>query len=363
IALITAALLISVISIGLQWKMFVWWPWLVPVFIQLPLAYAFSFYARRKMKPIAQPVPASGLEIASPLGVTLHSAVTKVTPEQPLVSGTPEIPDHTLLRCVGRGAYGEVWLARDVLGQFHAVKIVYRARFASDGPYEREFKGLQNFTPISRLHPGWVHILHVGRNDKAGYFFCIMEVADDETSGQRFDPATYTPKTLSGMVTKQGRLPLVECVEIGIALTSALEHLHKYSLIHRDIKPSNVIFAHGAPKFADIGLVTEFRSESHDVSFLGTEGYIAPEGPGSPSADIYSLGKLLYEIAMGRDRREFPEPPTTLLEKSESPDWTAFMEILYKACAIQPLSRYASASAMLPGLQKIKCGWDKAPVS
>src|SRR6266851_4784274 len=74
----------------------------------------------------------------------------------------PAIPDHELLRRVGKGAYGEVWLARSALGAYRAVKIVYRASFPDERPYEREFRGIQKFEPISRTHDSQVDILHVG---------------------------------------------------------------------------------------------------------------------------------------------------------------------------------------------------------
>jgi hypothetical protein len=54
----------------------------------------------------------------------------------------PPIPDHTLIRCIGEGACGEVWLARSALGTLRAVKIIYRSRFKDDRPYEREFDGI-----------------------------------------------------------------------------------------------------------------------------------------------------------------------------------------------------------------------------
>src|SRR5439155_14517365 len=91
----------------------------------------------------------------------------------------PQIPDHELLRCVGQGSYGEVWLARNVLGDYRAVKVIYRDKFEHERPYEREFEGIQKFEPISRLHDSQVDILHVGRNDAAGYFYYVMELADD----------------------------------------------------------------------------------------------------------------------------------------------------------------------------------------
>src|SRR5438046_826906 len=94
-------------------------------------------------------------------------------------SAPPQIPDHELLRRVGEGAYGEVWLARNVMGTYRAVKIVYRRSFSDERPYEREFAGIKRFEPISRAHASQVDILHVGRNDQAGYFYYVMELADD----------------------------------------------------------------------------------------------------------------------------------------------------------------------------------------
>ena len=101
-------------------------------------------------------------------------------------------------------------------------------------------------------------------------------------------------------------MPIDSAIRIGISLTQSLEVLHRAGLIHRDIKPSNVIFIRREPKLADVGLVAE---ASEAKSIVGTNGFIAPEGPTSARADIFSLGKLLYEIATGMDRLEFPQLP------------------------------------------------------
>src|SRR5213594_321057 len=108
---------------------------------------------------------------------------------------------------------------------------------------------------------------------------------------------TYAPKTLGTVVQQRGRLPPTECVRFGLNLTLALGHLHRHGLIDRDIKPPNIIFVQGIPKLADIGLVTTFDDT---CSFVGREGFIAPEGPTSPRADLFSLGKVLYEISTGK---------------------------------------------------------------
>jgi eukaryotic-like serine/threonine-protein kinase len=206
----------------------------------------------------------------------------------------PPIPDHVLLRRIGAGSYGEVWLAKNVLGAYRAVKIVHRATFPSERPYEREFEGIRNYEPISRTHAGLVNVLHVGRDALAECFFYVMEVADDMTGKPVSNPDTYLPRTLHAELKKRGRFDAAESAEIIAQLAAALAHLHRHGLIHRDIKPANIIFVNGAPKFADIGLVTGLGGKA---TLVGTEGYLAPEGPGSAAADIFSLGKVKISAA------------------------------------------------------------------
>src|SRR6266545_471901 len=98
----------------------------------------------------------------------------------PLPRAGPPIPDYELLRPIGRGAYGEVWLARNVTGSWVALKIVHRSAFDHDRPFEREFEGIKRFEPISRSDPSQVAILHVGSGE--GFFYYVMELADDAES-------------------------------------------------------------------------------------------------------------------------------------------------------------------------------------
>src|SRR6185436_790269 len=106
-----------------------------------------------------------------------------LTPEPSSMASAPLVPDHELIRLIGRGSYGEVWLARSAVGTCRAVKIVYEKTFRHIRPFEREFNGVQKFEPISRLHDGLMDILQIGRNDAGGYFYCVMELADDVVSG------------------------------------------------------------------------------------------------------------------------------------------------------------------------------------
>ncbi|HEY5911217.1 MAG TPA: serine/threonine-protein kinase [Verrucomicrobiae bacterium] len=314
----------------------------------------------------------------------------------------PQIPDHELSQPIGRGAYGLVWLARNVMGTLRAVKVVHRHDFGDEHPFEREFKGIQKFEPISRSHPGLINILQIGRNDAEGYFYYVMELGDpagnpkSETrnpketrtpnaeaatestqvrasdfelrSNFEFRPSTlrspdrlgtedgsdlYTPRTVRHDLQVRGRLPAGECVELGLALTSALAHLHQRGLVHRDIKPSNIIFVGGQPKLADIGLVTEAGDSQ---SIVGTEGYLAPEGPGTPQADLFSLGKVLYEVSTGQDRRQFPDLPVELKEWPDAPGLRQLNEVVLAACAKDLARRYRSAEEMHADLARLQAG-------
>ncbi|MBI3418210.1 MAG: tetratricopeptide repeat protein [Verrucomicrobia bacterium] len=273
----------------------------------------------------------------SPDDETLGSTVA----EGPRVRA--QIPNHQLLRCIGEGSYGEVWIARSVTGTYRAVKIVYRRNFEDDRPYEREFKGILRFEPISREHDGQVDILHVGRDDQAGYFFYVMELADDLHTGQEIKPDIYFPKTLKSVLAQRGRLPFAETLQMGIKLTAALEHLHQHNLVHRDIKPSNIIFINGAPKLADIGLVADI---SEARSFVGTEGFIPPEGPGRVQADLYSLGKVLYQICLAQKGKNFPELPDDFEQLPDKDRLLELNEVILKACENDLEVRYQSATEM-----------------
>jgi eukaryotic-like serine/threonine-protein kinase len=335
------------IIVALAARYHVWFPWTVIAFGQIPVALAWSLLCHFHRLKFEKEVLEGTLAETSRV---IEAARSKTpAPETGLT-----IPDHTLIRCVGKGAYGEVWLARNAIGAFHAVKIVRRRDFPNDEPYEREFKGIQKFMPISRSHPGFVNVLHVGRNDTTGSFFYIMEAADDRTSGQRIDPESYAPKTLATELTARGQLSPEECLRLGLSLSSALEHLHRQQLIHRDIKPGNIIYVNGEPKFADIGLVTEQRNEMKDVSLVGTEGYIPPQGVGTPAADIYALGKVLYEACMGRDRRNFPEVPTQVWEQSEDGLLRQLNAVIGKACEAAPDAGFRSAGELHAALLKLR---------
>ena len=291
----------------------------------------------------------------------------------------PPIPDHEIIARIGGGSYGEVWLARSVTGALRAIKVIWRSHFASNRPYEREFHGIVQFEPISRSHPGVVNVLHVGRDDAAGCFFYVMELADAEgnaisesaisrpvpegpaapMSTEPLNPGSpmtgYSPRTLASELKFRARLPVTDVVSLGVQLAGALGHLHRNGLVHRDVKPSNIIFVQGQAKLADVGLVTGVHEEP---SFVGTEGFIPPEGPGSERADIFALGRLLYEVATGKNRCDFPCLPDDLdrWPAGEREGLIELNQVLARACAPEAKHRHGNAAELAGDLNLILAG-------
>jgi len=89
---------------------------------------------------------------------------------------------------------------------------------------------------------------------------------------------------------------------------------------------------------------------------VGTDGYIPPEGPGTPQADLYSLGKVLYECVTGKDRLDFPELPADWRIRPDLDQLLEFNEILTKACDSEPNRRYQTAGQMRTELESLQSG-------
>ena len=114
----------------------------------------------------------------------------------------------------------------------------------------------------------------------------------------------------------------------------------------------NIIFVDRRPKLADIDLVTDLSPHT-EVSRLGTEGYMAPEGPGTAAGDVFSLGRILYVALTGKGPDQAPELPTRI---ASQPDCDLFLElnqISCKACEYDVRRRYSTAGLMQADLQAV----------
>lgn len=280
----------------------------------------------------------------------------------------PRIPDHELLREIGRGSYGEVWLARNIMGALRAVKVVRRGQFEDQRPYEREFEAVRRYEPVSRAAEGLVNVLHVGRLEDDSGFYYVMELADDceqdESLAAEHPPisdavgtsaaeaARYMPRTLASEMRTSGALAVAVCIETAAALARGLAALHRAGLVHRDVKPANIIYVAGRAKLADIGLLGTVGGEA---SLVGTEGYLPPEGPGTPGADLYALGRVLYQMATGLGRHEWPRLPQEWMEADRG-DALELVEVLLRANEGDAARRYQRAEEMLADLALLQSG-------
>jgi CHASE2 domain-containing sensor protein len=318
-----------------------WFPWLVIVGGQAPCALGWALAIRIRHAFEKRTVSVS-LTFPRPAAA---------------VEDLPDAPDYELFNPpFGEGAYGKVWLARNAAGQWRALKAVYLANFDQNpDPYEREFSGIKKYQPVSDKHPGLLRVEFVSEK-QAGYFYYVMELGDPLEPGWEQEPSTYKPRDLVSERARshRRRLPVRECVRIGLALSDALDFIHRQGLTHRDIKPQNIIFVKGQPKLADLGLITEIRPPDQERTLVGTPGYMPPppERPGTPQADIYALGMVLYVLSTGRSAAYFPEIATTLVEREDPADFLPLNTVILKACQPDPAQRYTSAAEMHRALQE-----------
>jgi CHASE2 domain-containing sensor protein len=340
-----AALAVTIGAVLLSHASNFWFPWLVIAGGQVPCALAFALVLAAPTIRFGTKVIPQGADDGLPL---------------------PDTPDYELVvPHFAQGAYGKVWLARNAVGQWQALKAIYLAKFKQSAePYEREMKGVERYKPFSDKHPGLVRVDFVSRKKPQGYFYYVMELGDAQAPGWEKNPASYKPRDLASVraQTERGRLPVGECVRIGIALADALAFLHQQGLTHRDIKPSNIVFVNGHPKLADVGLVAEVRPPGQEPTAVGTPGYMPPppEPPGTPQADIYGLGMVLYVVSTGGDPIYFPDLPTSLIEATGQENFLRLNPVILKACNPNRAQRYASAGEMRTALLEVQKALERA---
>lgn len=194
---------------------------------------------------------------------------------------------YKLLRSIGRGSFGEVWLAADQ--KLQGKKVAIKIYIALDTRGLNEFKNEFNS----------VHDLHHHNLLRADYFDSIGD-----------NPYLVMPYCPLCVGDKVGEMAEVEIWTFIRDVANGLAYLHENDIIHRDIKPDNILKdEHGNYVISDFGLSAKMRSTLRKASerlnnTAGTIGYMAPEmfsaRPNAVKAtDIWALGASIYEIATG----------------------------------------------------------------
>lgn len=269
-------------------------------------------------------------------------ATSSDTPEKPVV------PGFKLLKLIGKGASGEVWTCRNETdGSVSAVKIVRRGTRPEKVWYRHELKALRKYARIRRKPDSLLDIKHVAVSEDKTFLYYTTPVADGVKG---LDPSSpnYFPLTLKSLLADGNPILPASATEIAARIAEALRTLHEHGLLHRDVKPDNIIFCEGKAVLADIGLVTETEA---DVSLAGTPRYMEPGQTPSVRTDLYALGKVIYEMANGKDPECFPDL-ASLQDSGDIDIFRLLNDICMRACG-EESERYSNASQMLAELRRV----------
>jgi len=306
--------------------------------------------------------------------------------------------DYELLEEVARGGMGIVFRARQKsLNRIVAVKLILVGQWAGPDHIER-FK--TEAEAAARLdHPNIVPIYEIGEQDGQHFFSMKLiegpnlaeliaegkqvagrKVRKWESENERQDVSrphfpTFSPAHLPKGKSEPPRAGRYESRDVAtlVAKTArAVHYAHQRRVLHRDLKPTNILIdEQGEPHLMDFGLakvIERGSSLTHTAAVLGTPGYMAPEQARgkarqvTTSADIYSLGAILYELLTGRppfvaetplevlDLVREAEPPAP---RSLRPEVDRDLEtICLKCLRKEPEGRYGSAEALAEDLER-----------
>ncbi len=207
--------------------------------------------------------------------------------------GAHQLQHYRLVRQLGEGGMGIVYLAVDTRNDRQVALKVLPRRLAEDAEFMGRFYA-EAQAMIRLNHENLVRAYATGRD--RGHHFFVMEYCDGVTLDVR--------------MAKEGMLPWKEVVRIVIQVARGLKHAHDAGFVHRDIKPTNImLLKSGGVKILDMGLTKRMESSgsfaSPDGTAIGTPDYIAPEQAHSVPdldgrADIYALGATLFHVLTGR---------------------------------------------------------------
>ncbi|MEU1620788.1 bifunctional serine/threonine-protein kinase/ABC transporter substrate-binding protein [Streptomyces sp. NPDC005722] len=193
-----------------------------------------------------------------------------------------------LLRRLGAGGMGVVYLGRSEAGALAAVKVI-RAESATDDGFRARFA--REAQLAARVASPWV----------------VPVLGADATAHEPWLATAFVPgPSLGEAVAEHGPLPPAAVRVLGALLAEALGAVHGAGLVHRDVKPGNVLLAVNGPRLIDFGIARAADDTALTASGLviGTPGFLSPEQArgeqAGPAGDVFALGCVLAYAATGR---------------------------------------------------------------
>jgi hypothetical protein len=259
----------------------------------------------------------------------------------------PQVPDYDLIRPIGEGGFGRVWLAANqTTGRLRAVKLIPLRHSGATDAAGREIVSLTRLEAnVGCRHPNLLSVHHVGKT--ADYLFYVMDLADDASGRPASDDPNYQAATLQKRL-ENGPLTPQECFCCARQLLEGLASLHQAGMVHRDVKPANCLFVAEELKLADFSLLTEAHPL---VSRAGTQKYMPPDGHMDTRADVYAAGLVIYEMLTGLPAERFPSLGERAREIVDNPALDILLRIALRACEPDPQRRFKNAREMLDKLQ------------
>ena len=254
-----------------------------------------------------------------------------------------EIPEYELLRPIGEGGFGQVWLAKNrTTSRLRAVKLVPLGRSGGADRAGREIMSLTRLEAnLRHHHANLLTIHHVGKTTEHLYY--VMDLADDVSGRPASGASEYRPASLESIL-EDGPLGAEDCSRHARQLLEGLASLHQAGMVHRDVKPSNCLLVGGQLKLADFGLVTDVGPQ---ISRIGTRKYMPPDGRMDTQADVYAAGLVIHEMITGLPAGSFPRLGERAGEVARTPVLCALVRLTLGACQPDPRRRFQDAPAML----------------